>query len=42
MSYAKLKKMFGWKPKVEIKDGLRTTLKWYNGFLKKYNYKDFL
>ena len=42
MSYAKLNKMFGWEPNTEIKDGLRSSLKWYNGFLKKYNYKDFL
>ena len=26
----------------EIKEGLRSPYKWYNGFLKKYNYKDFL
>ena len=42
MSYVKLNKMFGWKPHTEIKEGLRSTYKWYNGFLKKYNYKDFL
>ena len=42
MSYTKLNKMFGWKPNTETKEGLRSTFKWYNEFLKKYNYKDFL
>ena len=39
---AKLNKMFGWKPNTEIKEGLRSTFKWYNEFLKKNKYKDFL
>ena len=42
MSYTKLEKMFGWKPKSKLKEGLLTTINWYDGFLKNNNYKDFL
>tara|TARA_B100001778_G_C18605476_1_gene639577 strand:- start:14097 stop:15149 length:1053 start_codon:yes stop_codon:yes gene_type:complete len=42
MSYAKLEKMFNWKPNHNIKEGLSITIDWYERFLAKYNYKKFL
>ena len=36
MSYAKLKKYFGWKPRYSIKEGLQITIEWYEKFLKKH------
>jgi|TARA_Y100000389_G_scaffold153891_1_gene154259 CDP-glucose 4,6-dehydratase len=41
MTYDKLNKYFGWKPRYSIDEGLKYTLNWYKGFLKKHDYKDF-
>ena len=42
MNYKKLNKFFGWKPTYSIESGLEETIKWYEKFLKRYSYKEFL
>ena len=41
MTYDKLNKYFGWKPRYSIDKGLKNTFDWYKNFLEKHDYKDF-
>ena len=42
MTFKKLSKSFGWRPKYDLRVGLRETIVWYERFLKKHNYSYFI
>ena len=35
MDFVKVQKYFGWSPKIDLVDGLKTTLDWFEGYLSK-------